>query len=265
MVSSPKKPITKSATQRGTAKKSGAVSSAKTQHVTHPSWVDMIKECVIAHPEDARAGVSRPTIKKFVEAKYNLEMTPAATSQLSRAIAHGVERGTFVLPKGPTGRVKLPPKGHKEATKENTPVPKKMPLPAKAATKSKPAKKAAPVAVSKKPSAPKVKVIKKPTIASKFGTKASTTGPKAGSAPKKLLARMVNDDEIPPKKRGSAAKTSTSENVTQSKATQPRPKATTTKKREGKPVSADKTAKPKPARRASVSKKASEVPTVSAA
>lgn len=30
----------------------------------HPSFIDMIKEAIVAHPEQARAGVSRPAIKK---------------------------------------------------------------------------------------------------------------------------------------------------------------------------------------------------------
>jgi hypothetical protein len=37
---------------------------------------------------------------QFVEEKYKVEMNAAAASQLNRAIAHGAEKGTFVLPKG---------------------------------------------------------------------------------------------------------------------------------------------------------------------
>jgi hypothetical protein len=75
----------KKTTAKAPAKATAATS--KTHAATHPSWVDMIKvsemlhilllalytpflttavpqECILAHPDDARAGVSRPTIKK---------------------------------------------------------------------------------------------------------------------------------------------------------------------------------------------------------
>ncbi|KAF8267845.1 hypothetical protein EI94DRAFT_1264344 [Lactarius quietus] len=87
----------------------------------HPSWTDMIKECIAAYPEDARHGVSRPQIKKFVEERYKLDIGNAQTTQLSRAIAVGAEKNIFSLPKGPSGRVKLapkPPKVADDATKE---------------------------------------------------------------------------------------------------------------------------------------------------
>ncbi|KAJ6547363.1 hypothetical protein B0H19DRAFT_1165218 [Mycena capillaripes] len=105
------------ATKKSTTKAS-AKASAASKSSTHPSWIDMIKECIIAHPEDARGGVSRPTIKKFVESKYKVELNPSTASQLNRAITSGSERGTFVLPKGPSGKVKLTPKVRGEATKE---------------------------------------------------------------------------------------------------------------------------------------------------
>ncbi|CAK5279601.1 unnamed protein product [Mycena citricolor] len=109
---------------------------------THPPWIDMIKECIIAHPEEARGGVSRPMIKKFVESKYKVEVNAAAASQLNRAITSGSERGQFVLPKGPSGKVKLTPKVRGEAAKENSkPVSKavKPPPPAKHVTSKAPA------------------------------------------------------------------------------------------------------------------------------
>ncbi|KAJ7343669.1 hypothetical protein DFH08DRAFT_702130 [Mycena albidolilacea] len=108
MPTAPKKSTTKASTKASGASKSR----------THPAWVDMIKECIIAHPEDARGGVSRPTIKKFVESKYKVELNPSTASQLNRAITSGSERGTFVLPKGPSGKVKLTPKVRGEAAKE---------------------------------------------------------------------------------------------------------------------------------------------------
>ncbi|KAK0503044.1 hypothetical protein EDD18DRAFT_615744 [Armillaria luteobubalina] len=112
--------------------------ATKSSAATHPSWVDMIKECITAHPEDARGGVSRPTIKKFVESKYHIDLNNTAASQLNRAITSGHEKGVFILPKGkplshdpicvrrmsfvigPSGKVKLAPKVRADAAKENT-------------------------------------------------------------------------------------------------------------------------------------------------
>ncbi|KAJ7841804.1 hypothetical protein B0H14DRAFT_2586693 [Mycena olivaceomarginata] len=59
---------------------------------------------------DTRQGVSRPQIKKFVETKYKLSIGAAQNTQLSKALVAGSEKNIFVLPKGPSGRVKLAPK-----------------------------------------------------------------------------------------------------------------------------------------------------------
>ncbi|KAJ7482079.1 hypothetical protein B0H11DRAFT_2232674 [Mycena galericulata] len=67
-------------------------------------------ECITVHPEDTRQGVFRPQIKKFVEMKYKLSIGAAQSTQLSKALAAGSEKNIFVLPKGPSGRVKLAPK-----------------------------------------------------------------------------------------------------------------------------------------------------------
>ncbi|KAJ7343661.1 hypothetical protein DFH08DRAFT_702488 [Mycena albidolilacea] len=89
---------------------------AAAKPVSHPSWKDMIKECIVA--TGGRSGVSRIALKKFAEDQYNLDATPAHISQLNRAIASGVEGGVFVLPKGPSGCVKLAPKAPRDASKE---------------------------------------------------------------------------------------------------------------------------------------------------
>lgn len=39
-------------------------------------------------------------------------------SQLNRAITHGADAGTFLLPKGPSGKIKLAPKSKPAASKE---------------------------------------------------------------------------------------------------------------------------------------------------
>ncbi|KAG9318431.1 hypothetical protein JVU11DRAFT_522 [Chiua virens] len=91
----------------------------KSHHPTHPPWIEMITECIATTPDGTRHGVSRPAIKKFVDSKYHLPMNAAATNQLNRAIAHGMHSGNFVLPKGPSGKVKLAPQRAGEITKEN--------------------------------------------------------------------------------------------------------------------------------------------------
>jgi histone H1/5 len=69
------------------------------------------QECIVAHPEDARAGVSRPTIKKWLSQKYKLDLSSASNvNNLSNAIKRGAETGALVLPKGIGGKVKLAPK-----------------------------------------------------------------------------------------------------------------------------------------------------------
>lgn len=47
-----------------------------------------------------------------------MEPTPANVSLLNRAIAHGESTNMFVLPKGPSGKVKLAPKDKASASKE---------------------------------------------------------------------------------------------------------------------------------------------------
>lgn len=102
-----------------------SATEARTSH-HHPSWKDIIivcwrhsvyifgvaddqylQECIHNHPDGTRSGVSRPTIKKYADATYQLESTKANATRLSRAIKLGVVDGTFTLPKGPSGKVKL--------------------------------------------------------------------------------------------------------------------------------------------------------------
>ncbi|KAG2146900.1 uncharacterized protein EDB93DRAFT_455353 [Suillus bovinus] len=114
-----KKFSTKAAEPGPGAKSAREATVSKSHHyTTHPPWIDMITECITTTPDGTRHGVSRPAIKKFVDSKYHLEINPLASSQLNRAIHHGADKGTFVLPKGPSGKVKLAPRRHTEAAKE---------------------------------------------------------------------------------------------------------------------------------------------------
>ena len=97
----------------------------------------MRQDCIVDHPDEARQGVSRATIKKvdgvmlllcsmadddlfrqYAETKYRMDTSGTNLYQLNRAIASGAEKGTFVLPKGPSGKVKLAPKVRASASKE---------------------------------------------------------------------------------------------------------------------------------------------------
>ncbi|KAI8999018.1 hypothetical protein BD414DRAFT_476739 [Trametes punicea] len=190
-----------------TAKSAGSKKSAPRAPAAHPPWIDMIKECIAAHPEDARHGVSRPQIKKYVEEKYGLELGAAQITQLSKAINHGAEKGIFVLPKGPSGRVKLPPKSQRpadaSATKENKPdaKPVKAKAPAKSTTAAKTAaaKKAT---TAKKPAAAKPTAPRK-AVPAKSAAKSTTTA-KAKAAPTAKKAAPAAK-KAPAKKPAAAA------------------------------------------------------------
>lgn len=221
---------------------------------THPSWVDMIKECIAAYPEDARSGVSRPQIKKFVEEKYKIVFDPTQLSHLSKAIGSGAEKGTFVLPKGPSGRIKLPPKvarvADTSASKENKPA-KAVPKPA---TKARPAKTATTKATTAKSAttkktATKAKAVttarsttKKPatqTAARSSATKPAAAKAKSAPAPKKTLAGKKS---VPAKKATPSSKRGTAKKA-----------VTGSSPARGKVVSAKKPAAKKPAPRSSAS------------
>ncbi|KAH9001646.1 hypothetical protein EDB92DRAFT_1788401 [Lactarius akahatsu] len=106
--STPKKSST---TKKPAAAKKPSTKKSTSKSVEHPSWKDIIKEAIVQHPEDARSGVSRSTIKKYAEEKYKLDMTSASNlHQLNLALTRGAEKETFVFPKGPSGKVKLAPK-----------------------------------------------------------------------------------------------------------------------------------------------------------
>ncbi|THH33026.1 hypothetical protein EUX98_g1168 [Antrodiella citrinella] len=169
-----------------TTKTAKAAAPAKASG-SHPSWKDIIRECIAAHTSEARSGVSRSTIKKFAEEQYKLEMNGLQNSQLNRAITTGAEQGVFQLPKGPSGKVKLAPKVKTNVLKEqqnNQPVVAKKPAaakakeaaPAKPVTKKKATTAAKPAA--KKTSTAKVVAKKAPAAkasAKKAANKAKTT------------------------------------------------------------------------------------------
>ena len=81
-------------------------------------------ECIAANPKEARLGVSRSTIKRFAAEKYSIEPVGLNISMLNRAIAHGAEKGDFVLPKGPSGKVRLAPKVKANTSSKEVSIPR---------------------------------------------------------------------------------------------------------------------------------------------
>lgn len=85
--------------KKSTAKpKAAAAKKAAASNSALPAYKDLIKECIVATA--SRDGVSRITIKKFVEEKYKTSVTPTITSHINQALARGAEKGEFIMPKG---------------------------------------------------------------------------------------------------------------------------------------------------------------------
>jgi histone H1/5 len=130
----------------------------------------MIKEAILAHPEEARSGVGRQTIKKYLNKKHpeTSKISEASFSNLvSKAIARGAEKKTFLLPKGPSGKIKLAP-----SVKKTT------------ATKPAATKKPATTAAKKPAAAKKTTTAKKTTAAKKPAAAKKTTTAKKPAAKK---------------------------------------------------------------------------------
>ncbi|KAL9714747.1 hypothetical protein Ac2012v2_001406 [Leucoagaricus gongylophorus] len=90
-----------------TTRTKGKKSTVSSKKSDHPPWIQMIQECIVANPDDARIGVSRSQIKTFVESTYKFQFVQGHVTLLSRAIRSGAEKGIFSLPKGVSGRIKL--------------------------------------------------------------------------------------------------------------------------------------------------------------
>lgn len=242
MCATSKKFSTKAAEPGPGAKSAREATVSKSHHTTHPPWIDMITECITTTPDGTRHGVSRPTIKKFVDSKYHLEMNPLVSSQLNRAIHHGADKGTFVLPKGPSGKVKLAPRQHIEAAKENAkPASKRSTaakeshvIPIKAATKTavkKTSRAAKPAATTAPAAPPKSRIEKKyHSTAKKARTIGSSTrrtvGRKAATA--RVTAKKTATGRSTPSKTGKRGATS-SKRTTRAAASKQRVRKTSRK------------------------------------
>ncbi|KAF4608738.1 hypothetical protein EYR40_001085 [Pleurotus pulmonarius] len=210
------------ATKAASKPKASAAAKSATSAATHPAWKDIIAECIIAHPDEARQGVSRSTIKKFAEEQYKIDMNASNLSHLNRAITAGADKEIFKLPKGPSGKVKLAPEAKAAAVaaaKENAKPPSKAKKPSTttkpAATKAAPAKpvaaKAAPKVASKPAAkATTTKSASKSTAAAKKPSVAKATATKKASATKTATTKKTTVAS----KRGSAKKAVTGTTTT---------------------------------------------------
>ncbi|KAJ7793737.1 hypothetical protein B0H14DRAFT_3159464 [Mycena olivaceomarginata] len=153
IISTVKKPASLAKTPKKAAK-------SKTTS-SHPPWVDMITVLVfflaVAPPSaslrvgssllgrrlDVRSPMRKLTgqdrwpphvghrLSLFAETKYKLSIGAAQNTQLSKALVAGSEKIIFVLPKGPSGRVKLAPKAKSAdaSAKGSGPNPRMDPIP----------------------------------------------------------------------------------------------------------------------------------------
>lgn len=71
-----------------------------------PSMLDMIKSCILHHTWEAQ-GVSRPVIKKYIQATYNITVDGNTAKDIGKALRDGVDDGVFDMPNGLNGKVKL--------------------------------------------------------------------------------------------------------------------------------------------------------------
>jgi len=151
------------------------------QTADHPPFVEMISEAIVENAD--RTGISRAGLKKYMETRWKIEFTPTLNSQLNRSIKSGADKGTFSLPKGPSGKVKLAAKN--DSAKENKPISKgsKTKAPAKAATKAAPTK-AVTAKASKAKAAPKAAPTAAAVAKAKVAAKAVKKGPVSKSKTK---------------------------------------------------------------------------------
>lgn len=172
-----RKPATKTSPRARSSRKT----TGRPPQPTHPSWTEMITECIITTPDGTQNGVSRPALKKFVKFNYQLAMSATTTNQLNRAITAGTEKGNFVLPKGPSGKVKLAPERMNGTSKEN----------AKPASKRAPSAKVTAAPLTKRTAT----TTKKYTSRAKRGrtTSTSTAGRKVVKKPSTRRAAAKKD------------------------------------------------------------------------
>lgn len=161
---------------------------------SHPSYQQMISKAISTLKE--RTGSSRQSIKKYVVSQYKLDESKA-NHLINSAIKKGADSGSFVLPKGASGRVKLskpvPKEGEKKPAAKKASSPKKKP----AAKKATAVKKTA-TASAESDSTPKVTKTKKAAAKAKKSS--------AAKSPKKAKVGAAKAKKPSPKKKVAAKK-----------------------------------------------------------
>ncbi|PAV64003.1 hypothetical protein WR25_00262 [Diploscapter pachys] len=182
--------------------------SSKTKTVkaapSHPPYLKMIQEAIVSIKD--RKGATRPAIKTFLLAKYNLNDSSGTFNRvLNSTLKKGVADGTFKQPHGNHGRFGLG-EGAAAIAKKNSKAKKR-----RSASIGKKNSKAGTTL-----STPKVKSAKKPSLARKkkstarMGTGLATpTSSKKAAVKKSARSSMTKSAEVAKKKK-KAAKTKSS-------------------------------------------------------
>lgn len=109
------------------------------KNAIHPPFEKMIMTAIQKLNE--RGGSSRQAIKKYIVSNFKVDETKV-TSQLNLALRRGSDKGVFILPKGPSGTVKVTKKEEKKKTKKvmkkkpSSPTKKKLAPPKKTTSSS---------------------------------------------------------------------------------------------------------------------------------
>lgn len=161
---------------------------------SHPPFLAMIQEAISSHPTDSKKGVSRVSIKKYLEDKYKLDMSAASnTSNLNGAIKRAVEKNELALPGGPSGRVKLVAAAKPKAAEKKPAV--------KKTAAAKPAEKKTTTKAAPKKA---VSATKKATTAKPTAAKAKAAVPAKKTAAKSTATKKVAEKKAPAAKKAKA-------------------------------------------------------------
>ena len=191
-------PAAAASSLKGATKRASA-----TKKSTNMTYEDMIKEAILAHGTEARLGLGRPTIKKFILAKHpDTGKLPLASfnAHFNPAITRGEEKGVFLLPKGASGKVKLAAKAKAatvKAQEAKKPVAKKAAAPSKK-TSSTATKKSTTTEKTTSKAAPKKATVTKKAASSTSKKSAATK--KARAVTKAAATKKTATKKAPVKK-----------------------------------------------------------------
>ncbi|GAA5991099.1 hypothetical protein JCM5350_006662 [Sporobolomyces pararoseus] len=161
----------------------------------HPTYQDMIISAI--EEEGDKSGASRPVIKKYIIHRYGMEDTHHFDSQVAAAIRRGHDKGTFELPKGFGGKIKIA-EHHKENSAPANAASKKSKISGGTARTRVLAKKTQATSNSKSTAL-------KPKKTSKAQAKTSKASTSSVVEKKKAAAKVSPVVEVPAKSKKTAA------------------------------------------------------------